>query len=489
MKPSIACARSPLMKFSHRWWVIVALLAASAVTVSFLFAQTEEPSAVNAPSSAAVQSDSVEVQSSSDEPEQKQPTLAPSRDMAATNVEAERRFNELRRELLDDRAKMLDRWLEATAIFLTLLGVAAAILGYFGFKRLDRIESKAQENMEASEEYAKEAQRYKEEAQRDLEKIRDEAQRYLEETKASRDEADSLVKGMNAEVVGDDPDKASEVVENVQQNPDSSPIDRAVAAALSLQQQNRIEEAIEKWRSIANIVEETDSELAARAWFSVGYLALLEKLDRKMALNAYDKALRLNPDLVEAYHNRGMIKIVLGQWEAALADYDAAIARNPDYAQAYYSRGMVKEVLGQREAALVEYDAAIARNPDYAQAYYNRGVVKMTLGQYEAALADYDVSIARNPDYAQAYYSRGNAKEALGQREAALADYDEAIRLYPDHTDAYFSRGNAKAQLDRIDEARQDFEMVLNLARTAGNADLMTRAERALEDLDRTDAP
>ena len=373
---------------------------------------------------------------------------------------------------------------------LRLLGVAAAILGYFGFKRLDRIESKAQENMEASEEYAKEAQRYKEEAQRDLEKIRDEAQRYLEETKASRDEADSLVKGMNAEVVGDDPDKASEVVENVQQNPDSSPIDRAVAAALSLQQQNRIEEAIEKWRSIANIVEETDSELAARAWFSVGYLALLvEKLDRKMALNAYDKALRLNPDLVEAYHNRGMIKITLGQWEAALADYDAAIARNPDYAQAYYSRGFVKEVLDQREAALADYDAAIAQKPDYTQAYYNRGMVKEALGQWDAAIADYDAAIAQKPDYNQAYYRRGVAKEALGQWDAALADYDEAIRLYPDNTDAYFSRGNAKAQQERIDEARQDFEMVLNLARTAGNADLMTRAERALEDLDRTDAP
>ena len=80
-----------------------------------------------------------------------------------------------------------------------------------------------------------------------------------------------------------------------------------------------------------------------------------------MAVNAYDKALSLNPDLVVAYHNRGMVKITLGQWEAALADYDAAIARKPDYAEAYYSRAFVKEVLDQREAALADYDAAIAR--------------------------------------------------------------------------------------------------------------------------------
>ena len=465
------------MKFSHRWWMVVALLFAFAATVSFLSAQTEEPSAVDAPSSAAVQSDSVEVQSSRDESEQKQSTLVPSRDIAAAKVKTEL-LNELRSELLDNRAKMVDWWLEATAIFLTLVGVAAAILGYFGFKRLDRIESKARENMEVSEKHAKEAQRYQEEAQRDLEQI-----------KARRDEADSLVKGMNAEVVGDDPDKASEVVENIQQNPDSSPIDRAVAAALSLQQQNRTEEAIEKWNSIANVVEGTDNELAARAWFSIGFLMLFKKLDREMAINAYDKALRLNPDLVEAYYNRGAAKSTLGQWEAAIADFDVSIARNPDYAQAYYTRSMAKEALGQYEAALAGYDAAIARNPDYAQAYYNRGATKSTLGQYEAAIADFDATIARNPDYTQAYYSRGNAKEALGQYEAALADYDEAIRLSPDHTDAYFSRGNAKAQLDRIDEARQDLEMALNLARKAGNTDLMTRAERALENLDRGEAP
>ena len=303
------------------------------------------------------------------------------------------RFNELRRELLDDRmkmiddrAKMIDWWIAATAIFLTLLGVAAAILGYFGFKRLDRIESEAHDNMEASKKHAQEAQHYKEEVQRDLEKVKDEAKRYLKETKVSRDEADSLVKGINAEIAGADPDKTSEVVENVQQNPKSSLIERAVVAALLLQLQNRIEEAIEKWNSIANIVEGTDNELAARAWFSVGYLTAtnsVEKSDQETAINAYGKALRLNPDLVEAYLNRGTAKFDLKQYEAALADFEAALHLNPNYAEAYYNRGNAKDALGQYESALADYDAAITRNLDYAGAYLNRGNVKFVLNRYD----------------------------------------------------------------------------------------------------------
>lgn len=85
------------MRYSQKWWVIVALLFAFALTVSVLTAQTEEPSAVNASSSAEVQADSAGTQASSDEPEQKQPTLEPNRDTASADVETERRFNELRR--------------------------------------------------------------------------------------------------------------------------------------------------------------------------------------------------------------------------------------------------------------------------------------------------------------------------------------------------------------------------------------------------------
>ena len=257
------------MEFSHRWWVIVALLAAFAATVSFLSAQTEEPSAVNAPSSAAVQSDSVEAQLSSDEPEQKQskqPTLVPDRDTAA-DVEVARLYNEFRSKFLDDRAKVVDWWLEATAIFLTLVSVAAAILGYFGFKRLDGIESEAREHMKASEEYAKDAQLYKEEAQL-----------YLEETRVSRDESQSITESLKAKLAGNASYKTDEDEKSGLQKPYSPLLGQAVAAAESFQQQNKIEEAIEKWRSIANIAEGTDNGLAARAWFSVGYLTSSENM-------------------------------------------------------------------------------------------------------------------------------------------------------------------------------------------------------------------
>ena len=371
------------MTLTRKGCMIGTLLLVFAAMESSLDAQTDEPSTVDVTSSAEVQPDSAETQSSSDDPEQKQQTLTSVKDKArAADVENERRLNDLRGELLDHRAKNVDWWLSATDIFLTLLCVAVAILTYIGFKRRDKTGREARENKESG-------------------KHAEEAQRFVEEIKAYRDEADSLIKKMNAEVVKCDPQKAGEIVENVHRNPESTPIDRMVAAALSLQQRNRIQEAIEKWESIANSVAGSDNELEARAWFSVGYLTFLKKgvkkPDLEMAINAYDNALRLNPDLVEAYNNRGLTNVALGQYEAAFADYDAAIARNPDYVETYNNRGLAKVSLGQYKAAIADYDAAIARNPASATVYNNRGVAKVALGQFEAASADYDAAIARKP--------------------------------------------------------------------------------------------
>ena len=244
------------MRFFHRWWVIVALLLAFTATVNFLSAQTREPSPVDAPSSAEVQSDSAdsaEAQSSSDESEQKQPTLVPNRDTAlAADAETERRFNELRRELLDDRAKTIDLWLVVIAIILTFFGIAIPIITY---NRLNRLEKSEQE-----------------------------ARRYVEDIKTIRDKVE---------------------------------IDRAVSEAISLQQQNRTGEAIEKWRSIANTTEETDGR-AAEAWFNIGYLLSPKNVrgeDFEGAIAAYNKAIELNlrgPNLYWVYYNRGNAKTSLG---------------------------------------------------------------------------------------------------------------------------------------------------------------------------------
>ena len=379
---------------------------------------------------------------------------------ASADVEMQRRFNKLQRELLDNRSAYIDRWLFVISIVLTFFAIVVAVLGYIGFKEFQEIENRANRSAEKAE-------------------------RLVEEIKGHRDEAKKMVKAIreiNAQIAADDPEKAGQVVANVRKNPEASPIDKAIAQAVSLQQQGKRNDAIEKWRAVAHVTEGSNNELAARAWFSVGYL--LQNENPGAGISAYDKALRLKPDFAAAYNNRGNAKNALKQYEAAIADYDQAIRLKPDFAAAYNNRGNAKNALKQYEAAIADYDQAIRLKPDLAEAYNNRGSAKARLGRYDEAIGDYNEAIRLKPDYAAAYNNRGNAKNALRQYDAALADYDEAIRLKPDYALAYYNRGVAKKALGAKDEARKDFETAVELAQKAGNANIVGQAEQSLRGLD-----
>ena len=383
-----------------------------AVMVAFLvtWAVLKPLTAQSGQSSTADTTISSETQSPDNEPNRAQPTSAPDKGNidSVTDVEIQRRFNELQRELLydrheflDKRAKDVDWWLTAivvfltlTAVFLTFFAIVVAIIGIFGFQRFREIEAKAEKHAE-------------------------EAERVVEHIKARRDEADSLLKDMNAETTHNDPDKASEVVETVQQNPAATLIDRAVADAISLQQQGKVEEAGEKWRSIAKVAEGVDSQLQARAWFSVGYL-YGEKADWEAAIDAYTRTIRLDPNRAEAYNNRGAAKNDLGQHQDAIADYDKAIQLKANNSEAHNNRGNAKSGLGQHQDAIADYDKAIQLKANNANAYNGRGNAKRELGRLNEAREDYQKALAL------AQESGNEDLIAMAQRNLIHLDNDKA---------------------------------------------------------------
>ena len=281
---------------------------------------------------------------------------------------------------------------------------------------------------------------------------------------------------INAELVAMKPKQAEKVAENIRKNPQSSQTDKTIADAISLQQKQKFEQAIQKWRAIAKIAKGRDNNLAARALFSVGYLLQNQK-KLEDAIKAYTDAIRLKADYAEAYNNRGAARNELGQYAAAIADYDKAIRLKSNYPAAYYNRGNTKNKQKQYAAAIADYNDAIRLKADYAKAYNNRGAAKNDLGQHAAAIADYDKAIRLKSNYPAAYYNRGNTKNKLKQYAAAIVDYDEAIRLNRNYAKAHYNRGEAKAKLGRKDEARKDFEKARDLAHKASNEKLAILAE------------
>ena len=371
----------------------------------------------------------------------------------AADPDIERRFNDLRREFLDDRSKQVDWWLAATAIFLTLISVLGVLGGYFGFRRFHEIEAEVRENANKVRENAEKSRQYTSAAQANLEQV-----------KNIRDTARSMFGDMTAEIVEEEPDKSRDIAQKVSENPEATEIDKAVSAAIVLQDERKIDQAIKKWHAITDILEGGGSDLEYRAWFSIGYLYhKSDPPDIEAAIHAYGKAINIDPTRVEAYSNRGGSKASLGLYDEAIADYDKAIQLEPDFATAYFNRGNAKNSLGLYDKAISDYDKAIQLNPNFASAYFNRGGANESLGRHEEAIADYDKAIQLNPDLFDAHVNRGLAKVRLGRFRDAIADYDSAIKINPDYAEAYCNRGHAKGCLARYDEAIKDYDQAIQL--------------------------
>ena len=242
-------------------------------------------------------------------------------------VDVQTRFNEIRSELLDERASYINLWLTVIGLFLGIFAVVVPIVGFIGFKKFREIEVEGEASVKSANEAVKTANQHLLQAEDLLQNIQNIDKK-----------ATDLFKGMHAMSVAANPTEATRTVKNVQDDPYASLIDKAIADAVSLQQQNKQEDAIEKWRAIAQIVEVSDHELAARAWFSIGYLSPAENLSNK--IYSYDRAIQFKPNFFEAYGNRGVAKAELGRHEEALTDFDKAIELNPDSADAYTNVGL-----------------------------------------------------------------------------------------------------------------------------------------------------
>jgi tetratricopeptide (TPR) repeat protein len=92
--------------------------------------------------------------------------------------------------------------------------------------------------------------------------------------------------------------------------------------------------------------------------------------DNKGAIADLNIAIRLDPQLDNAYNNRGSAKSKLGENKGAISDYDLAIRLNPQYAGAYANRGLVKALLGDKTGAIADLNIAAKlfkaqSNPDF----------------------------------------------------------------------------------------------------------------------------
>ena len=142
---------------------------------------------------------------------------------------------------------------------------------------------------------------------------------------------------------------------------------------------------------------QSDDQLNAEDWFKQELI--FEKAeDYVNAINAYTKALEINPRYAKVYQHRGTACSRQDDYEQAIIDFTEAIRLNPRHAEVYNFRGMAWSNKNKNDLAIVDFTQAIEVNPRYADAFNNRGVSWFDKGNLQQALADIGKALDLKPE-------------------------------------------------------------------------------------------
>ena len=213
----------------------------------------------------------------------------------------------------------------------------------------------------------------------------------------------------------------------------------------------------------------------------------------KLAIDDFNRAVKLFPEYAAIYNNRGSLLLALGIPNEAVKDFNRAITLAPGYAAAFSNRGGAYAKLGDNNQAVKDFTRAIKLMPQSAAPLSGRGQVHLAVGRPHAAIRDFTRAVNADARFAAAYRNRAQAKLDIGQHQDAIEDLSRAIAFDVGNAELYLLRGQAYLAMDNVASSLKDFSRAVELnpsmagnyaARGLANG-LVGKFEKSFADLNR----
>jgi tetratricopeptide (TPR) repeat protein len=148
-------------------------------------------------------------------------------------------------------------------------------------------------------------------------------------------------------------------------------------------------------------------------WLATALEYDAEENTRAQAIEAYDHALSIDPQKVDALLNCGTLCYEEGNLKKAAEYFMRALQVDPENALAHFNLGSVLEEVGRLEAARLHLRNAVRLDPNYPDAHYNLAFVCEKLGARNEAQRHWQAYITLDPASPWCGYARqrlGGAK-------------------------------------------------------------------------------
>ncbi len=156
----------------------------------------------------------------------------------------------------------------------------------------------------------------------------------------------------------------------------------------------------------------------ADEWLATALEYEAEGKTRAEAIDAYDRALCVDPQRSEVLINCGTLYYEDGNLEKATEYFRRALALDAENALAHYNLGSVLEEAGEVEAARQHLRQAVLLDPNYPDAHYNLAFVCEKLGAYAEARQHWEAYVRLDPAGPWCNYARQRLASSAKTRSA-----------------------------------------------------------------------
>ncbi len=181
------------------------------------------------------------------------------------------------------------------------------------------------------------------------------------------------------------------------------------------------------------------------------------------ALDFFEQATAKSPSLATAWHYLGVARDRQGDAAGALEAWGKALELEPDYPKTHTSLGLMYARAGDLSKAVPEFRHTVSSDPDNAEAHYNLGLALARLNRLDEAAGELKEAVALDPRYADARVQLGLVLSSKGDLTAAANVYRELTRQNPTMAEAHNNLGLILLEMGDFTAARVEFRRALEL--------------------------
>jgi tetratricopeptide (TPR) repeat protein len=163
---------------------------------------------------------------------------------------------------------------------------------------------------------------------------------------------------------------------------------------------------------------------------------VLEEIGQpKDAIEHFEQAVRLKPDFAEAHSDLGIALCRMGKAQEAITHFEQAVRIEPHNARVHYNFGLALELTGKPAEAIGQYELALRIKPDYAEVHNKLALSLWRMGKRQEAIGHWEEALRIKPDFILARDSLGDALHLAGKPQDAIGQYEQALAIQPDAAD------------------------------------------------------